>query len=125
MKINAVRLFDLALLGAAKAAVELKPFLEYVNSTNDQLIRALRGELTLGDNVKGTEVTLELQHGVALAVATTTRPRGVTLLQCASTDGDTVTSFDWRYDDQGRLQLTCYFRLASTTRHKVRFFLFG
>jgi hypothetical protein len=112
LKITQSRLFDKAILGAAKAAQELAAFIDYVNGVNDNVIRALRNELTLTDNMKGQFITVELTHATASTVSITQRSiAGIVHMKTTATDGDTLQSFDWQFTSSGQLQINekiCY-----------------
>ena len=121
MKLTTQRLFDFASIAATKAGTEIRPLVDYVNSSVEQLIRAVTGQLTLADNIKGQIITSQLVHGVASTVAVDSRDiNGIITLKVES---DAMDSFAWSLDARNNLLLTAYFKSGSGKR-TCKFFVF-
>jgi hypothetical protein len=92
-KITIARIFEVSLIATSKAYTELQPFIEYVNSLADNVIRILRNGITLQDNVKCSLITQKFTPGTALTFAVSGRPVGIITLASERP----VTSFQWDY----------------------------
>ena len=122
MILTASRLFDYAAVAKNKAAEELKPFIDYCNTNFEKIIRAVAGELTLTDNIKGQMLATTFQHGIAQSVAVaSTAINGVVPMSC---DDDAITAVKWALNINGGLQLTVYFQSASATKRNCNLFVF-
>lgn len=121
-KLTALKLFDTALLKDAKSAQELAPFIEFVNGNFDSIIRALRNQLTFGDNIKSQLVNAAITHGqptqVSLSNAAVLGAIPIRLDHAT----DSLESYIFRQQSNGAWAFTPYFRLASATeKRKVTF----
>jgi hypothetical protein len=122
MILTAQKLFDFALIATTQAGTQIKPLVDYLNTNLEKIVRAVNGELTLQDNIKGQIVSTQLQHGIATSVAcNSTEIHGITSLQC---DADAISALNWQFDNKGALQLTAYFQSASATKRTCKFFVY-
>lgn len=121
MRLNSQRLFDFALIAATEAGKAIKPLVDYLNSNIEQLIRAVDGQLTLEENIKGQIINVSLTHGVSTAVAVNSRD--VNGLICLQVTGDAMSSFSWSFDSKDNFNVTAYFKSGSGKK-ACRFFLF-
>ena len=62
MKISLSKLFDLASIQDDDMREQLTPLVNHLNSALDNIITALRNEITLADNVKGNLKILQMKH---------------------------------------------------------------
>ena len=121
MKLNAQRLFDYATIAATQAGKEIKGLVDYLNQNIEQLIRAVDGQLTLEENIKGQIINVTLSHGVATTVAVNSRDVvGLISLQVTS---DAMDSFTWSFDNKDNFVITAYFKSGSGKR-ACKFFAF-
>lgn len=122
MKITASRLFDFASIASSKAAQEIKSFIDYSNSNFEKIVRALSGELTLQDNVKGQIINVGLSHGVSQSVAVNSKNIvGVVIL---SSGTSSVDAFNWQINSKGELQFTVHFKVDPGVKVSCRFYAF-
>ena len=122
MKIQASRLFDFALLAATKAGPEIKPFIDYCNGNFEKIVRALAGELTLQDNIKGQFVTVGLSHGVYQSVSVNSKSIvGVVPMSSATSS---IAAFNWQINAKGELQFTVSFAADPAKAVSCKFFVF-
>lgn len=80
MKVNVSRLFDVAQVATTKAYQELQSFVDNQVSVNDNFYRILLNGISLGDNVSGTFVTVDVQHLVPTTIGLSKVPIGVIVL---------------------------------------------
>ncbi len=118
MKINQTQLFDSQnLLKGADSTVAtivkgLRPFFAYVNGVVENLVKAVSGQLTLGDNLKGQLLSVKLTHATSVKVALTSRDiHGLVSLRC---DGNTVEGLDYAFAADDSFSITAYFRDTTT-----------
>ena len=85
MKITASRLFDFASIATSQAAGEIKSFIDYSNGNFEKIVRALSGELTLQDNMKGQTLQVSCTHNTLVSVSVnSTSIAGVIVLSTAA-----------------------------------------
>lgn len=120
MRLNAQRLFDFALIAATDAGKAILPLVNYINSNIEALIRAVDGQLTLEENIKGQILNTTLTHGVATVVAVNTRD--VNGLICLQVTSDAMDAFTWAFDNKQNFTITAYFKSGSGKR-ACKFFL--
>lgn len=113
-KLNALKLFDVALLKGSRAAQEMGPFIEFVNQNFDSILRAMRGQLTLDENIKSQTLSVSLRHGqeTTLALANTSVLGAVPVLVRHASDG--LESFNLSQTSKGAWRIVPYFREASS-----------
>lgn len=122
-KLTALKLFDTALLKGSKSAQELAPFIEFVNGNFDSIIRALRNQLTFGDNIKSQVIQAEVTQGLATAInLSNTSVLGAIPLRIDHPT-DSLESYIFRQQSNGTWAFTPYFRLASATEKRSVTFL--
>jgi len=123
MKLTIARLFDFASIASTKAAQEIKPFIDFVNSSTEQIVRALTSQLTLEENIKGQIIRTRFTQGVAQAVSVSSREvLGVISLKCQD---DAVDSFLWSFDAKGQLSITVFFKSLSGSKDCAFFAFFA
>lgn len=120
MRVTVGKLFELFQLPEALRGIA--PMAEWLNSVVDQTTRAINGGLTLRDNLASEVKTLSLRKGATAAdpwTAEFTPSRrtveGILLLQTEAVDGNTVTSWAWRFTSKGSVAIDAYPRLPSST----------
>lgn len=119
MKLSIARLFDRATVSNSKAAQELEPFINHVNTLTDQTVTALSNQLTFADNFRCEEVSAELVHGKTTPVKVrTTAIKGI-IPQRVLHSTDALRSLAWTTTQGGQLSLTPEFKEASTIARGV------
>ena len=93
MKITVSRLLDVSTLDA-EIQPKIQPLVTHINQSTDQFARALRGEITLQDNIKSTIKSIsQIPHNTLTSVNLNTNSdiEGVVLAQSSQM----VTGFYW------------------------------
>lgn len=103
-KLTVSRIFDVSFIANTRAFQEMKPFVEYVNQTVDNLIRIMRNGIGVQDNVDAQVLVQSLKHNTDSTVGLGKRPLLVLLGRQAPTV-PAITSFTWRLDDSNNLVL--------------------
>lgn len=104
MKVTVSRLFDVAQVATTKSYEELKAFVDNQISVNDNFYRILLNGISLGDNISGTLVSVELKHLVSTTVGLTKTPLGVIVLNTIPlTPFVTSVNFERIKDNQYRV----------------------
>lgn len=109
-KLSITRLPDTAKLLATNAGQELSDLIDYVNQMASEVIRALRGGLTLSENVACKFFEVSLKHDTANVVSTDGRtPVGLFVVKVGSlTYG--VDSLSWWIDSDSKLQVKPFYK---------------
>lgn len=119
-KINISKTFEAGRVIEAfqKAKIEgLEDFVTYLQDLSDNLIRALRGQLTFRDNMLTEEKEVSLSSGVAQSIQLQQNqsgrltPRGVLLVR-ASPVTAFITGFQWEMKLDGSLSVIANFAPA-------------
>lgn len=124
MKLNSPKLFDITTI-ETEIAGKVSNLISFINSSNEEIVRALRNQLTFGDNFKGKVLTLSCVHGIATVaggLAKGIQVLGVIPLRVLDAT-DSLTSHNFTFTSAGEFQFTAYFRLASTSAKQVTFFV--
>lgn len=109
MKITASRLLDTAKILQTDAGQKLSELVDYVTSTSEELIRALRGSLTFSDNFNSMVWTGTLTHATAQLINTGQRqPTAIIYGQVQSTAYG-FASLTWYMDSNTNLVVKPYF----------------
>lgn len=119
MRITISKLFELFQLPQELRTVQ--PLVDFVNTSVEQLTKALQGRLTLRDNMACEIRTLEFKPSGDTYLPQTFTPskrnvEGVLLLGSTSEEGNTLNSFQWEWLTSGALRITPYPRNAYPTR---------
>jgi hypothetical protein len=123
LKLTISNIFDYATIAATKAAQEIKPFIDHYNASIDQIVKAIKGQLTLADNFYGQQLVVELVHNVQTKVAIT-RPQVLGIIPLATNSTiDALDNLQSSVNQSGQLLLTAQFKLASSTKIKVTLFV--
>ena len=115
MKISTVRRIvkeDLVRAGEVPAWID--SLLNPVNQFIDTVSQALRGNLSLGDNLRGKLVTIKLDHGVEKAISPSPLNSRVLGLLPLAFDEKILTQWSWRIKSDGQIGVTFYFSDSST-----------
>lgn len=122
MKLSVTKLFSKESL-AADLVQKLAPLIDWLNPLSEQVIRALQGKLSFGDNfncqikdltdvIHGStiKVTVAGINPVFMVLPISIMPTG------NSTLIEAVPQLAWRLNDVGQLEVTPYMRSASATQ---------
>lgn len=101
----------------------IKPLVSYMNSAFDNVIRAIQGEITLGDNIKGTLHTFNAKHNTATSLAVEGSFVGAIPLYVLDT-GIGIDSYTVRVPDTGQVEVTFQFTDTTAVSRQVRMFFF-
>lgn len=124
MKLNSPKLFDITTIDAELAS-KIGPLISFINSNNEEIVRALRNQLTFADNLKGQLLTLTCTHGnpvIAGNMAKGVQVLGVIPLRVIDST-DSLTSHNFTFTSAGEFQITAYFRLASVDARQITVFV--
>jgi hypothetical protein len=108
MRLSATKLFEQGVVATTKAYSELKPFLEYSIQNFDQLLRALKNQLTYADNFNAATVSVDLQHNRDQVIKVTSKDIfEVRLVRVFARQGveaaDHAATFLWAFNAAGEL----------------------
>ena len=108
-KINVSRLFDAGKALATQAGQELSEMVTFLQTSLEQILRALRNGLTFEDNLYGTVLQLSLAHGQAQKVALGGKsPRHVFVTRVVDAT-EPNPQIAWYIDGSGNLVIVPYF----------------
>ena len=114
MKLSSPKLFDQTTIDQ-EVAGKISNFISFINSNNEEIVRALRNQLTFADNMKGQTLTLTCVHGQPVIAGGLAK--GAQVLGCIPLrvidDSDSLTSHNFTFTAAGEFSFTAYFRLAS------------
>lgn len=120
MKISATKLFEAKDLDP-KVRDLMRPFVDWVNTNFDQVIRALTKQLTIDDNLNMRRVEVELTHATAkeIEVPNAQLVIGIAPLRCA-TAGRACFGVAWSATTAGNIRVTAFFSdTAAAVRERV------
>ena len=124
MKISIGRVFDSGQVMKALKAAGVKgmdEFITYLYDMSTQLVNALRGTLTIEDNLNSLVKEISLEHNVRLAIKLPDQkkiPRHVFLTRAIPIENSPL-SFGWQILQDGNLQLLATFTGAPTSEVQV------
>lgn len=124
MKISIGRVFDSGqvLKMLTDAGVKgMDEFITYLYDMSTQLVNALRGTLTIEDNLNSLVKNIELKHNVRLAMQLPDRkktPRHVFLTRAIPIENSPL-SFGWQMLQDGNLEMLATFTGAPTAAVQV------
>jgi hypothetical protein len=120
MKVNSVKLFEANQISDEKLRQQLSPLIEFINSTTDQLVRAVQGGITLEDNLDTQALTIEFTHGVSkdVLVKDPQRILGVLAMKILHSS-DAVVGLRWSATNTEAISVTLYFLEEKTEKRKV------
>lgn len=125
MKISSSKLFDLASIEDDDMREQLTPLVSHINSALDNIITALRNEITLADNVKGSLKTLQMKHNVETTFKLGGGFIGLTPLLVESKDVG-LTSYKVRIVSGNQVGVTPLFTDEDATKQRsVRWYIFN
>lgn len=104
--LNQPKGFDKAQIDG-KLLTQLEPFVDYVNSNFDQIIRGFFNQLTLAENVNGKVLSLSLRHREPSTFTPSKPVTGVIPLLCQA--GSAIRSFSFTVNQNGSITLTVIF----------------
>ncbi len=126
MKVTVPKLFELFQLDEKLRGVG--PLVDFINSSLEQVIKALQGRLTIRDNGFAELRALSFRKPSPATDAAggyfpweqTFTPaqrtvEGVLLLQTEAKDGNTVASWRWEFLSSGAIRIVVYPRLTTST----------
>lgn len=121
MKISLSTLVDISVALQTKAGQELSQFIQYSQQTFGELILAVKGNLTLEDNIRGTLKTVELVHGTPVTVGNLgSNIIGISAMRVLH-PSDACT-LNWYVSQKGEVVVTAYFHEQSTEKRSVQIF---
>jgi hypothetical protein len=120
MKVNSVKLFEANQISDEKLRQQLNPLIEFINSTTDQLVRAVQKGLTPEDNMDTEMLTIEFSHGISkdVLVKEPQRILGILAMKILHSS-DAVEGLRWSATNTEAVSVTLYFREASDAKRKV------
>lgn len=121
MKITISKLLDVSTLDP-DTATKIAPLVTQVNTTTEQFARCLRGEITLGDNIKSVLKEVSIPHNVATAINlnTTGDIEGVVLIK----SNKMITGFFWELgSEKGAVNITLTTSTSTAAEIKILAFL--
>lgn len=117
MKITIPRLFDATRVLATEAGAAIQELVEFSQQAFEQLLRALRNNLTFTDNFRCQVIYATLKHGVEQEINTTMTIGGALVLRAYSSSGaEMPTGIKMRLDASNHLFITVNFLSADATR---------
>lgn len=119
MKLTVSRLFDVSKALTTKAGQELQDVISSVQFALEQLIRALRNNLTFEDNMKCERKIVVLRHNETQAVSVSGTPTGlltVRVFPSTTTDEALSKPMQWKINDKSEFVVTAQFDSAVATR---------
>ena len=102
---NVPKAFEKSLL-SAQVKDGLEPFIDYVNQSFDQIIRAFLNQITLAENVRGKQLSISAKHRQFVQIDTDKqRPSGIIILNTSSP----IRSWSWTSLSSGFTQISFAF----------------
>jgi hypothetical protein len=117
-KLSVSKLVDVSKFLQTKAGSELFELFEYLSRFTDQVLNALRKQITFEDNLRCDVVSIAIQSGVLQTVRTTASPRHVIVTRMEEA-GYLVDKFGWHIADDGRLKVKVVLDPVDTETHKT------
>jgi hypothetical protein len=126
MKITFGRIFETSLIGKTQAFQEMQPFVEWIQSSVDNIARALTGNLSVADNMDAA-TTVQSAKGTATSVTLEFKlkraPMSLTVAS-QSPVSPAITSMAWQQLANGNTQAILTFATAPNNGVEVRFLAF-
>lgn len=114
------RLLDTSKMQATKAGQELYDFIDYVSLFSEQVLRALRNQLTFQDNFACKLKTVTLLHNVEQVIDVNgEKPTGILVTRVVSSSV-LLDSFGWYLNDVGQTVVKAGFTGAPTASQQVQ-----
>lgn len=114
------RLLDTSKMQATKAGQELYDFIDYVSLFSEQVLRALRNQLTFQDNFAAKIKVVTLLHNVEQVIDTNgDNPTGIFVTRVISTSVG-IDSFAWWINGLGQTVVKAGLTGAPTEPQKVQ-----
>ena len=114
MKLTIPRLFDAARLLSTKTGQELQELINYSQNAFDQLIRAVRNQLTFEDNFNCQVITVTLRHDREQALSITSSVLGIIPTRISSPNGlDQLDKFGYYINSNNQLTVKAAFASAN------------
>ena len=107
-KLTTTRLLEVSKVLQTEAGKQLAPMIDYLSRFVADVVQALRGGLTFGDNFACEVKTVSLKHETAQIVSASKTVTGIIPLRVTSTALG-LSSFAWYYDEGGRLTVSAGF----------------
>ncbi len=126
MKLDIPRSFDTGFIRQAfqKAGIEgADDFFTYLQEFSLQIVNAIRGALTIEENLNSDVRTLELKHNVTTTIQLTTTQLKKTPKHIFPTKAvpfaNSITAFNWQMDQNGFIEIHASFTGAPTSAVQV------
>lgn len=116
MKITIPRIFDSARILAKPFGKDIEDFVSFSQQAFEQIIRALRNQITFEDNIKCQVLEVTLKHDLEQVLFASGRVKGIIVTRVFS--DESITSYKWKYNDKSELIITPRF-LGADTEKKV------
>ena len=113
-KLNIGQLFEISQLQALRDVQVITPFVDFVNSMADNLVRVLRNGVGLRDNVDCEIFAITMTDGIAQKIKTRKTPIGVIVIRQALTQQQ-IKNFTWLIASDGSTQVTVSFESSFST----------
>ena len=112
MKIKIPNLVDVSKFLKTNSGQDLKEFIEYVASSSDEIVTAIQGNLTYGDNFLSEIKNIGVRHDTeeVVRLGRNDRVSEVRVRRIYDDAYYVVDSFGWKYDAQGNLVIKCLFQ---------------
>jgi len=122
MKLSITKLFSKESL-EDKIVQKLTPLIDFINTSTEQIVRALQNKLTFADNFNCEVKALsDVVHGVTLKLTVKGLNPVLTVIPLAifpvnnTQLVEAIPQIAWRLNDVGQLEVTPYTRTASVTQ---------
>lgn len=123
MKISISSLYDVTKVLGTKAGSELQDFIVFSQQAFGEIVRAVKGNLTLRENIKGLILELSATNGKPIVVNVGVNIIGCIPLRCKH-NSDSITGLNWGYTQDNSIMLTIYFREATVSARQVTVYFF-
>jgi hypothetical protein len=116
VKLSATKLFDAQSLEPEMRS-KINPFVEWVNSNFDQVIRCLTKQVSVYDNMASTVLEVELTHAQAkdIDVPNAQRVKGIIPMRVKTATAIACTGIHWIAQNDGTVQVTPFYSDALAT----------
>lgn len=115
MKVSTTKLFDASQLGQDEQA-KLAPLIDYINTSISELVKAVSGNLSFGDNVNCEIKSASLKHDVVAVIATQKAASSILAVVPLRTisESNAILSFVYSVNGKSQLTVTPQFKLSSS-----------
>lgn len=119
MRISFAQLFDVALLAGSKIAQDITPFIDFCNKGFDEIVRALKNQLTFADNFKCQIIEAKLKHGEQAKLKLKEANVFGVIPVRTNVSTNSVASLNFSVDQEQQLLVTPGFAVATNVEYTV------